>query len=214
MDARVRTGADAYDASCPAPGAGATAGTSSTGAGTSSVGAGATSYAAAGQRSAPSPGMSESFGDVGMTDAAGNGHGPAEAFSGMGEKLGELKEFASYYLAAKLDAWKMSFRNLGVYAALGIVGLIAGSAIITTAAVLLLVGIALGIGKIFEPDQPWVGALIVGVVVLGGLAAGIISGMKWLTNTSRKRTVEKYENRQRDQRIYFGEDVRGRRAGH
>jgi hypothetical protein len=59
----------------------------------------------------------------------------------------------------------------------------------------------------------WLGALIVGLLVLGGLAGGIIFFMKKLTNTARKRVVEKYENRQRDQRIFYGEDVRGRRAG-
>ena len=59
----------------------------------------------------------------------------------------------------------------------------------------------------------WLGALIVGLLVLGGLAGGIVFGMKKITNTSRKALVEKYDNRQRDQRINFGEDVRGRRAG-
>ena len=34
---------------------------------------------------------------------------------------------------------------------------------------LLLVGLALAIGKPFNPDQPWVGAPVVGLLVLGGL---------------------------------------------
>jgi hypothetical protein len=160
------------------------------------------------------------MGDVGMSDFGGSsggtngdGHHPAESFREAAAKLGELKEFASYYVAAKADAWKVTFRNLGMYAALGIVGLIAGSAIISTAAVLLLVGLAIAIGKPFDPDQPWVGAIVVGLLVLGGLAGGIIFFMKRLTNTARAALVEKYKNRQRDQRIQFGEDVRGRRAG-
>lgn len=169
---------------------------------------------------------SSSFGDVGMSDdtadtarasSAGttpNGHSPADAFKDVGVKVGELKEFATYYVAAKLDAFKVAGRNIGIYAGLGIIGLIAGGTIISTAAVLLLVGLALAIGKPFNPDQPWVGAIVVGLLVLGGLAGGIIMFMKKLTNTSRKRVVEKYENRQRDQRINFGEDVRGRKAGH
>jgi hypothetical protein len=209
MDARVRTGASASDQPasagyCPPGASSSTAAAGQpTGAG-SSAGAGATS------------GYSASMGDVGMSDAGGsNGHAhsPAEAFKDVGFRLGELKEFAAYYVAAKADAWKVTFRNLGMYAALGIVGLIAGSAIISTAAVLLLVGLAIAIGKPFNPDQPWVGAIVVGLLVLGGLAGGIIYFMKSMTNTSRKRLVEKYENRQRDQRIQFGEDVRGCRAG-
>jgi len=164
------------------------------------------------------------MGDVGMSDFAaeaqsatgsnghGAGHSPGEAFKEAGARLGELKEFASYYVAAKLDAWKVTGRNLGIYAALGIVGLIAASAIITTAAVLLLVGIAWGLGALLW-HQYWLGALLVGLLVLGGLAGGTIFFMKRLTSTARKQLVEKYENRQRDQRINFGEDVRGRRAG-
>src|SRR5688572_3577976 len=226
MDARIRTGAAAYDQPAgagycppagPGPGAGKTAGTpgaGTPGAGTTSAGPSTSAY-------------SSSFGDVGMGDTGdagrtgasgssnghGSGHHPADAFKEVGARLGELKEFASYYVAAKLDSYKVTFRNLGIYAALGIVGLIAGSAIITTAAVLLLVGLALAIGKPFNPDQPWVGAIVVGLLVLGGLTGGIIFFMKKLTSTSRKRVVEKYENRQRDQRIFYGEDVRGRRAG-
>jgi hypothetical protein len=162
-------------------------------------------------------GYSASLGNIGMGDEreSGNGHdagpSPADAFKEAGKRFGELKEFASYYVGAKLDGIKVTVRNVGIYAALGIVGLIAASAVITTAVVLLLTGLAFAIGAIFEKDRPWVGAIVVGLLVLGGLAGGIIFGMKKLTNTFRKQLVQKYENRQRDQRTNFGEDVRGRR---
>src|SRR5688572_30343492 len=129
MDARIRTGAAAYDAPagagyCPPAGAapgqrpGAAAGTpsgggktgvSGSGAGTSGTTGGTTAAAGSAQSSAP---YSSSFGDVGMTDAAGygdrrvgsdsgtNGHTPADAFKDAGARLGELKEFAAYYVAA------------------------------------------------------------------------------------------------------------------
>ena len=173
-----------------------------------------------GQPAAPETetGYSASLGNLGAGIADDNGHGaggpsPAEHLKQAMSRIAELKEFASYYAGAKLDGIKVTLRNVGVYAALGIVGLIATSAIVTTAVVLLLVGLALAIGKLFDPDQPWVGAVVVGLLVLGGLAGGIIFGMKWLTNTSRRKLVQKYENRQREQRINFGEDVRGRHEG-
>ena len=228
MDARVRTGASASNHPAgggPAGGYCPAEATSGTGAGAgASAGAGATSGAGSGSAASGSTSYSASMGDVGMSDfaaeaqggAGANGHGaghtPGEAFKEAGARLGELKEFAAYYVAAKLDSWKVTARNLGMYAALGIGGLITASAIITTAAALLLVGIAWGLGALLW-HQYWLGALLVGLLVLGGLAGGTIFFMKRLTSTARKQLVEKYENRQRDQRINFGEDVRGRRAG-
>lgn len=187
---------------------------------TGAAGVGTSATAAAGGAAAPAgAGYSASLGNIGMgadfDDAAeGNGHdagpSPAAAFKEAGTRIAELKEFVSYYLGAKLDGVKVTVRNIGIYAGLGIVGLIAASAVITTAVVLLLGGLAFGIGDLLW-DKYWLGALIVGLLVLGGLAGGIIFGMKKLTNTFRKQLVQKYENRQRDQRTNFGEDVRGRR---
>jgi len=136
----------------------------------------------------------------------------AEALRGVSEKLGEIGEYVGYFISAKLDGLKVTARNIGVYAVLGIVGLIALSTVVTTAVVMLLVGLAMAIGKAFDPDQFWVGALIVSVVVLGGLAGAVIFGLKKLSNTSRSALVRKYEERQRQQRVRFGRDVRGREA--
>ena len=192
MDSRVKSRVAAYGDPAAQPGAAGPAGTTTDPSGEA---------------------YSASLGNVGMGDDNGHdtGPSPAEAWKEVGSRIAEVKEFASYYLGAKLDGIKVSFRNLGIYAALGIVGLIVASSVITTAVVLLLCGLAWAIGAIFEPDKPWVGAIVVGLLVLGGLAGGIIFGMKKLTNTVRKQLVQKYENRQRDQRINFGEDVRGRR---
>src|SRR3954462_40778 len=180
MDARVRTGASAYNQPAGAGPAGGYCppGAAPGAAGGASAGPGATTGAGSGSAARGSTGYSASMGDVGMSDFAaeaqsatgshghGAGHSPGEAFKEAGARLGELKEFASYYVAAKLDAWKVTGRNLGIYAALGIVGLIAASAIITTAAVLLLVGIAWGLGALLW-HQYWLGALLVGLLVLG-----------------------------------------------
>jgi len=140
---------------------------------------------------------------------------PADAFKDLGSQLGELKEYASYYVAAKADGFKASFRNLGLFAALGIVGLMAGGAVVVTAVVLLLTGIANAIGQLFRygdvlPDRTWVGQIAVGLVILGAIGVGTMLFMKKFTAASRERTVKKYESRQQQQRVQYGHDVHER----
>src|SRR5204863_5692107 len=74
---------------------------------------------------------------------------PAEALKDFRKRLGELGEYVSYYFAAKSDAFKLSLKNAVVYAALGVVGLIAAGALLVTAVVLLCTGIAGGLGRLF-----------------------------------------------------------------
>ena len=56
--------------------------------------------------------------------------------------LGELREYAGYFVAAKVDGIKLAIRRIGVMAAVGVIGLLAGGAIVATAAVLFCVGLA------------------------------------------------------------------------
>jgi len=149
---------------------------------------------------------------AGASPHDGNGHrgSPADALKELGERFGELKAYASYYLTAKADGFKVSLRNLGLYAALGVVGLIAGGAILVTAAVLLLTGLAGAIGAIFDPDKVWVGNLLVGLLVLGGTGLATWLLLKKLTSSLRERTVRKYEQLQRQQRDEFGHNVHER----
>src|SRR4051812_43566222 len=51
---------------------------------------------------------------------------PTDAFRDISQRIAELKAYAAYYLAAKMDGIKLSVRNVAIYAALGVVGLIAG----------------------------------------------------------------------------------------
>jgi hypothetical protein len=128
----------------------------------------------------------------------------------VGTHFNELKEYASYYIAAKADGVRASFRNLGLYAALGVVGLLAGGAIVVTSAVLLLTGLAGAIGAIFEPDKPWVGDIAIGLLILAGIGVGTMLFMKKFTAASRERTVKKYESRTQQQRVQYGHDVHER----
>jgi hypothetical protein len=127
-------------------------------------------------------------------------------------KLAELKEYVAYYAAVRVDMLKVTIRNLGIYAALGVVGLIAAGAMVVTAVVLLLQGIAGAFAQLI-PRFPWLGNLITAVLVLGAMAVGIVIVMKKLTGTFRSQTVKKYEERTRRERQQFGHDVHERAEG-
>jgi hypothetical protein len=125
------------------------------------------------------------------------------------EKLAELKEYVAYYATVRVDMLKVTVRNLGIYAALGVVGLIAVGAMVVTAVVLLLRGIAGAFAQLFS-GHPWLGDLITAVLFLGVMAAGVVIVMKKLTGTFRSQTVKKYEDRLHREREQFGHDIHER----
>lgn len=128
---------------------------------------------------------------------------------GIGRCFGELKEYAAYFASARWDGFKLSIRQAVVYAALGLLGLCVAGAILVMSVVLLLDGIANGLGVLFG-DRPWLGSLVVGVVLLGLLSGGVVLGLKWIASKSKQKTVEKYESRKRQQRAEYGRDVQQR----
>src|SRR5579863_9910504 len=67
---------------------------------------------------------------------------PADALREALAKLAQLREFVTYYIAVRIDTFKASIRNAGIYAAVGVLALLGGAATIVTAVVLLLLGIA------------------------------------------------------------------------
>ena len=137
---------------------------------------------------------------------------PTEALKNLGARFSELGEYVSYFLSAKVDSTKVTLRNLGIYAGLGVVALLAGGAFVCTLMVLLLRGVAGGLGALFG-GRLWLGELVTAVVFLAVLTGGIVFGMKWLTKSSRERTAKKYVARQQEQRSKFGTDV-SQRADH
>ena len=153
----------------------------------------------------------EAFASAGA--GTGNGHGsagpsPAEALKHASARLGELKEYATLLVAAKVDGVKLTVRKIVFYAILGVVAAVVGLAMLVTASVYVLSGLAGAIGELFpEPYEWWAGRLIVGVLVVGGTLAGVMLLTRSLTGSSRKRTIEKYENRKRDERNLYGHDV-------
>jgi len=137
---------------------------------------------------------------------------PGEAFGHLGRQVGELKEFAAYYVTTQLDRLRLSVRSAGIYAALGIIGFVAFAAIVSAGAVLMLIGAAWGLGILFG-GRLWLGSLVVGVAVLGMVGLGAWMALAGWSRSFRNKTVEKYEQRQSWQRTHYGRDVRDAASG-
>ena len=133
------------------------------------------------------------------------------AFHDAAKRIAEVKEYVRYYIAVQMDAAKLAVRSTVVCAILGIIGLLATGSAVVMAVVLLLWGIAQGIGTALG-NRFWLGDLIVGVGVLGALALAAKIAGSMLIGSSRRKTVKKYESLQRQQRTRFGHDV-GQHAG-
>jgi hypothetical protein len=134
---------------------------------------------------------------------------PPEAFADVRVRIQELSEYAGYLISAKVDAIKLAVRNAGIYAALGVIGLLAAGAFVVTTIVLLCRGIAGGLGKLFG-DRLWLGELVTSIVFLALLAGGVWFVMNRMSRLSRERTAKKYASRQQQQRARFGTDVHER----
>lgn len=135
----------------------------------------------------------------------------AEAVHRIKNDLFELKEYAGHYVGAKVDGVKRTVRNIGLYAALGIVGAIAGGAIVATAAGLLVVGIADLLTRLFG-GREWLGEIVTALLVLGAIGGAAWYMMNKLTGTWRSQTIKKYEQRKQSQREQFGHDLTRRAA--
>lgn len=134
---------------------------------------------------------------------------PAEQFKFAVNRLAELKEYALYFVSVKLDGIKLSLRNAVIYAGLGIIGAMAGGAVIAVAAALLVIGAAHGIGAALGGNA-WLGDLIIGVLVLAVVGIGAVMAVKWLTKSFHQQLVNKYQSRQQEQRRAYGHDVQER----
>ena len=158
------------------------------------------------------PGVTVSAGTNGGRlgpDTVTDDSAPPEALRDIGTRLSELGEYVSYYLGAKVDGIKVSLRNVGIMAALGIMGGVAGAAVVATLVVLLLRGIAYGLGDLLW-DKWWLGELITAVLFLSAMGIGVMVALKKITKSSRERTAKKYAARQQTERAKFGTDVHQR----
>lgn len=145
-----------------------------------------------------------------MADSAESRPSPGEAFREALRHFAEIREYAGYYVAAKIDALRLGIRNVIILAALAVLGLIAAAAVIVTAVVMALEGVA---GALALVMPPWAAHLIIGVAFLLVLALAILIVLSRLSKSSRLQTVNKYESRKQSQQTQFGHDVKERADG-
>ena len=78
---------------------------------------------------------------------------PGDAIRDAFAQFAKSREFAAYYVATRLDAIKLMVRRLGIAAGMMVIAAVGISAIIVTAVVLLMRGIAGGLSSC-SPDIP------------------------------------------------------------
>ena len=120
--------------------------------------------------------------------------------------LAELRDYAAIYASAKADKLKQSMRQIVLYAALGIIGLIAATAYIVTAVAVAILGMSEGLGHLFG-ERVWLGHLVTGLVLLSVLALVVYIMVRRMTSNSRRRTIEKYARRKQQHAARFPEQA-------
>ncbi len=137
---------------------------------------------------------------------------PTDAFRDAFARLDELRDYISYYVAARRDRFKASIRSTALYGLLGGVGALILASTVIMGVVLLTIGIAYGLTALFG-DRAWLGFIIAGAILLVITGVPAYLGVQIVRFSARRRTVEKYEQWQHQQRQRFGTDVRKQAAG-
>lgn len=82
------------------------------------------------------------------------------------ESLKALSDAATEFGQARVDGIRVAARNVMLKVVLGVVGAVAGTVFIVVSMVLLLMGLAGGVARLFDAPL-WVGYLVVGAICVG-----------------------------------------------
>lgn len=148
--------------------------------------------------------------DASAADDADGASAPEQTLQQAIAQLREIKAYARHFVEAKLDSARLSIRKAVVWTALGLLGAVAGGTILVTAAVLVTVGAAEGVAALLG-GRMWAGNLIIGTLILAGVALGAWMMARRIMNSSRQETMERYERKLQRQRIELdGADIQQR----
>jgi hypothetical protein len=139
---------------------------------------------------------------------------PTSSLRDAGRHLAELKAFAQDYLDARVDSVKLSFKKFVVVMVFAAVGLLIAGAMMATGGALLMIGIAQAIGALFDPPKPWIGQLIVGLVVVIGAPTATWFTLRYVTGLCCQDTRKRYDRKHALQRAINGRDVNDAAAEH
>ena len=127
------------------------------------------------------------------TNSAGRENAPvSDSVIEATKRFADAINFGKQYLSAQADRVRIVVRNIAIFAILGIVAALVAATILVSATVLLCVGVANAIGSVLG-GRFWAGDMIVGVVVLGGIALAVPIVLKKIFHASQVRTRLAYE---------------------
>lgn len=129
------------------------------------------------------------------------------------EELRELGASLSHYSAAKSDRLKLAVRAMARSIFLSALGFVGAAGFLIIAMWFLLSGISRGLDQVFI-GRPWMGPSVTGALALACLGLGLEFVFYVRQAASRKRTAEKYRDRQERERARFGRDVHEHHARH
>lgn len=130
------------------------------------------------------------------TERDGSATQPPSPVEELLAALADVREAGRAYLEARSDAVKSRVRRYVLWGALLVIGLIAGTTALATAAVLAVVGAADGLGIVFG-EHYWAGKLVVGVGLILGVGLAGLGLVKRKSRAALSRAVRKYESRRK-----------------
>ncbi len=139
-------------------------------------------------------------------DADDAQRGGPEAVERLHRQAEELGEYVRHYFAARGDSIRAALRTFGLWLVAGLIGLTVLVAVLSTAAVIAILGVAQLAGQALG-DRPWAGYLVTGFGLLAIAAVVLFTAIVILRRRFRKDTVEKYARRHKQQQARFGHDV-------
>lgn len=126
-----------------------------------------------------------------------------EAIDAVFKHVAEVRDYALLYVETRKDQVKVAVRQAITYAVLGLLALMAGATVLVVSVVLVLGGVAGGIGQLVG-GQLWAGQLITGGVVISLAALTVYFAIRSATTTSRRKLGQKYERRRKELQTRFG----------